>query len=77
MGLGPHRPATRPTPMSSPPTRYADSDGASIAYQVVGEGALDLVLVLGFATHLELQWEMPPLAASSSGWLVLAPDHLR
>jgi pimeloyl-ACP methyl ester carboxylesterase len=43
--------------MSSPPTRYARSGDASIAYQVVGEGPIDLVLVLGFATHVELQWE--------------------
>jgi class 3 adenylate cyclase len=48
--------------MSSPPTRYARSGDASIAYQVVGEGPIDLVLVLGFATHLDLQWEMPPFA---------------
>jgi pimeloyl-ACP methyl ester carboxylesterase len=48
--------------MSTPPTRYAMSDDASIAYQVVGTGPLDVVLVLGFATHLELQWELPPLA---------------
>src|SRR5947207_13297258 len=48
--------------MSTPPTRYAKSGDASIAYQVVGDGPIDLVLVLGFATHLELQWEMPPIA---------------
>jgi len=48
--------------MSTPPTRYAKSDDASIAYQVVGDGPLDVVLILGFATHLELQWELPPLA---------------
>src|SRR5436305_5779459 len=48
--------------MSTTQTRYATSDGASIAYQIVGSGPIDLVLVLGFATHLELQWEMPPLA---------------
>jgi class 3 adenylate cyclase len=48
--------------MSAPPTRYALSDGTSIAYQVVGTGPTDLVLVLGFATHLEVQWELPPLA---------------
>jgi pimeloyl-ACP methyl ester carboxylesterase/plasmid stabilization system protein ParE len=48
--------------MSTPPTRYATSGDASIAYQVVGEGPIDLVLVLGFATHLELQWESPPFA---------------
>jgi pimeloyl-ACP methyl ester carboxylesterase len=48
--------------MSTPPTRYAKSGDASIAYQVVGDGPIDLVLVLGFATHLELQWDSPPLA---------------
>jgi pimeloyl-ACP methyl ester carboxylesterase len=48
--------------MSSPPTRYARSGDASIAYQVVGDGPIDLVLVLGFATHLELQWESPQFA---------------
>ena len=48
--------------MSNPPTQYAKSGDASIAYQVVGEGPIDLVVVLGFATHLELQWESPPFA---------------
>jgi pimeloyl-ACP methyl ester carboxylesterase/class 3 adenylate cyclase len=48
--------------MSPPPTRYARSGDVSIAYQVVGDGPLDLVLVLGFATHVELQWEAPPFA---------------
>ena len=48
--------------MSPPPTRYAKSDGVSIAYQVIGDGPIDLVLVQGFATHLDLQWEAPPLA---------------
>ena len=48
--------------MSPPPTQYAKSGDASIAYQVVGDGPLDLVLVLGFATHLELQWESPAFA---------------
>src|SRR5437870_11017271 len=48
--------------MRNPPTEYARSGDTSIAYQVVGDGPIDLVLVLGFATHLELQWEMPPFA---------------
>jgi pimeloyl-ACP methyl ester carboxylesterase/class 3 adenylate cyclase len=48
--------------MSSPPTQYARSGDASIAYQVAGDGPIDLVLVLGFATHLELQWDWPPFA---------------
>ena len=50
--------------MSTPPTRYARSGDASIAYQVAGDGPIDLVLVLGFATHVELQWESPPFARS-------------
>src|SRR6476646_9582752 len=48
--------------MSAPPTRYARSGDASIAYQVLGDGPIDLVLVLGFATHVELQWEALPFA---------------
>ena len=48
--------------MRSPVTQYAEADGASIAYQVVGDGPIDLVLVLGFATHLEMQWELAPMA---------------
>jgi pimeloyl-ACP methyl ester carboxylesterase len=48
--------------MTTPPTKYAKSDDTSIAYQVVGDGPIDLVLVLGFATHLELQWESPAFA---------------
>jgi hypothetical protein len=34
-------------------TRYAQSGDISIAYQVAGEGALDVVLVPGGYTHLE------------------------
>ena len=48
--------------IGTPQTEYARSGDTSIAFQVVGEGPIDLVAVLGFATHLELQWEMPPFA---------------
>lgn len=48
--------------MNAPQTRYAQADGASIAYQVLGDGPIDVVLVLGFATHLEVQRESPPFA---------------
>jgi pimeloyl-ACP methyl ester carboxylesterase len=44
------------------PTRYVRSSGVSIAYQVHGEGPLDLVFVPGFVSHVELLWEYPPLA---------------
>jgi class 3 adenylate cyclase len=44
-------------------TRYARSeDGTNIAYQVHGEGSLDLVFVPGFVSHVELIWEDPTFA---------------
>ena len=43
----------------APETRYARSGEYSIAYQVVGEGELDLVYVPGLASHLEVFWEEP------------------
>ncbi|HVH52247.1 MAG TPA: adenylate/guanylate cyclase domain-containing protein [Gaiellaceae bacterium] len=36
---------------------YARSGDVNIAYQVVGDGPLDLVLVSGFVSHLEIDWE--------------------
>jgi class 3 adenylate cyclase len=48
--------------MSSPPTHYARSGEASIAYQVLGEGPCDLVVINGPASHLELMWEEPATA---------------
>ena len=39
-----------------PETRYAKSGDVSIAYQIVGEGPLDLVYVPPIS-HLELAWE--------------------
>ncbi len=43
-------------------TRYADSGGVSIAYQVHGEGPLELVLVPGFVSQVELLTEEPGVA---------------
>ena len=46
--------------MSSPPrTQYAKSGGVHIAYQVTGSGPIDLVIVPGFVSHLEHEWEHP------------------
>jgi pimeloyl-ACP methyl ester carboxylesterase/class 3 adenylate cyclase len=45
-----------------PETRYADSGGVSIAYQVVGDGPITVVMVPGFGSHLERAWELPRLA---------------
>jgi pimeloyl-ACP methyl ester carboxylesterase/DNA-binding CsgD family transcriptional regulator len=46
-----------------PDTRYVESGGLSIAYQVVGDGPLDLVFIPSFVSNLELAWDWPPLAA--------------
>src|SRR5438270_5945137 len=43
-------------------TRYAHSGDASIAYQAFGEGSVDLVVINGPASHLELMWEEPTTA---------------
>lgn len=42
-----------------PDTRYAWSNGFSIAYQVYGAGTTDIVLVPGWVSHLEVAWEHP------------------
>jgi class 3 adenylate cyclase/pimeloyl-ACP methyl ester carboxylesterase len=46
-----------------PETRYARSGDVSIAYQVLGEGAFDVVLVPGAVSHLELSWQVEGMAA--------------
>jgi class 3 adenylate cyclase len=40
-------------------TRYARSGEFSIAYQVAGDGPLDVVFVPGFVSHVEHGWELP------------------
>jgi pimeloyl-ACP methyl ester carboxylesterase/class 3 adenylate cyclase len=42
-----------------PPTQYVERDGISIAYQVVGDGPVDLLMSPGFVSHLDLQWADP------------------
>lgn len=43
----------------TPETHYTDCDGVNIAYQVVGEGPIDLVLVPGWVSNIEIFWEEP------------------
>jgi pimeloyl-ACP methyl ester carboxylesterase len=45
-----------------PVTRYARSGEVNIAYQVVGEGPLDLVFVSGWVSNLDLMWQEPSYA---------------
>jgi pimeloyl-ACP methyl ester carboxylesterase len=42
-----------------PRTRYARNGDVHIAYQVVGEGPLDVVLIPGFISNVEFWWETP------------------
>ncbi len=51
--------------MDVPEPRYARSGDLSIAYQVVGEGPLDVVIVPANFSNIELLWELP-----SQAWLL-------
>ncbi|HYI08771.1 MAG TPA: alpha/beta fold hydrolase [Thermoanaerobaculia bacterium] len=42
--------------------RYARSGDVNIAYQVLGDGPIDLVFVMGWISHLELFWQEPSFA---------------
>lgn len=46
----------------TPETRYAKSGDISIAYQVVGDGPGDLILVPGWLSNVEVFWEEPAVA---------------
>jgi len=45
-----------------PDTRYARSGEVNIAYQVLGKGPPDLVLVPGWVSNIDVFWEEPALA---------------
>lgn len=48
--------------MKMPDTRYAKSGHLSIAYQVAGDGPIDLVFAAGWISNVELGWEDQALA---------------
>lgn len=48
-----------------PETKYAKSGDLSIAYQVTGDGPIDVVSIPAFVSHVEMSWELP------------APSHVR
>jgi class 3 adenylate cyclase len=45
-----------------PETRYARSKDGHVAYQVVGDGPLDLVFVPSWVSNVDVMWEEPSLA---------------
>jgi pimeloyl-ACP methyl ester carboxylesterase len=42
-----------------PDTHYAMGPSGNIAYQIVGDGPIDLVIVPGWCSHIDKQWENP------------------
>ena len=49
--------------------RYAKNGALNVAYQVLGDGPIDLILSPGWVTHLDLAWDIPPWPVSLSAWL--------
>jgi len=45
--------------MQTPKTRYADSHGVTIAYQVIGDAPQTLLMVPGFVSNLDENWDFP------------------
>jgi pimeloyl-ACP methyl ester carboxylesterase/DNA-binding winged helix-turn-helix (wHTH) protein/class 3 adenylate cyclase len=43
--------------MQTPETRYVQNGDVNIAYQVVGDGPVDIVFVMGWVSHLEYFWK--------------------
>jgi hypothetical protein len=59
--------AVSPIKELAPRTRYTERSGLHLAYQVIGEGPLDIVLVPGFVSHVERVWEEPRARAALMG----------
>jgi class 3 adenylate cyclase len=45
-----------------PETRYARSGNVHLAYQTVGDGPIDILLVEQWWSNVDTQWDVPPLA---------------
>ncbi|HEU4423574.1 MAG TPA: alpha/beta fold hydrolase [Pilimelia sp.] len=59
-------PAARPRTLASPQpprTRFARGGEATIAYQVLGDGPVDVIFAHAWFSHMEIGWEEPRYAA--------------
>lgn len=54
-------PLSSELPFVQPSTRYAKSGEVHIAYQVFGDGPVDLVFVPGFISHIDTYWDIDAL----------------
>jgi class 3 adenylate cyclase len=55
-----------------PDTHYAKGPNGNIAYQVVGDGPMDLVIVPGWFSHIDMQWDNPLWRAYISEYATFA-----
>ncbi len=53
--------------METPETRYAAVGDADVAYQVVGEGSIELLYCYGLGSNIEVAWEVPRNAEFLTG----------
>ena len=63
--VGPPAEVRQPAPRTN--TKYAKSGGINIAYQVVGDGPVDLVVVPGWTSNVEGWWSCPPRRPFTNG----------
>ena len=66
LGAGPRLTAKADVPELPrfvPETHYVQNGDVNIAYQVVGEGDMDIVFVMGWVSHLEYFWKHPLFAS--------------
>ena len=42
-----------------PEVRFTRSGAVDLAYQVLGDGPLDILVMIGWVSHLEVLWELP------------------
>lgn len=47
---------------ATPEIRYTTARGATLAYQLVGDGPMDLIVMPGLMNHLDANWDEPGLA---------------
>jgi pimeloyl-ACP methyl ester carboxylesterase/DNA-binding winged helix-turn-helix (wHTH) protein len=57
-----HPTVARSSTAPLPRVRYARSGRVNIAYEVVGDGPVDVVFVMGWVSHLEYFWNEPSFA---------------
>jgi hypothetical protein len=60
----PRHPGRARISVKAPETRYAWNGDVALAYQVVGEGPVDLLYYEGWASNIDLAWESPYSRAS-------------